>query len=223
MRILIIEDEAKTASFLSKGLKENGFSVDTVDNGIDGLSALEQNNYDLAILDIMLPLLDGWSVLAVIRNKDIQTRILLLTAMDSVEDRVKGLELGADDYLVKPFAFSELLARIRNLLRRGTATEIQMIQCADLKIDAIKHRVTRKGVRIDLTPKEFQLLLLMARSPGEVFSRTVIAEKVWDMNFDSNTNVVDVAIRRLRTKVDDPFENKLIQTIRGVGYAFEQK
>jgi len=223
MRILIIEDEAKTASFLSKGLKENGFSVDTVDNGIDGLSALEQNNYDLAILDIMLPLLDGWSVLAVIRNKDIQTRILLLTAMDSVEDRVKGLELGADDYLVKPFAFSELLARIRTLLRRGTATEIQKIQCADLEIDAIKHRVTRNGVRIDLTPKEFQLLLLMARSPGEVFSRTVIAEKVWDMNFDSDTNVVDVAIRRLRTKVDDPFENKLIQTIRGVGYAFEQK
>jgi len=223
MRILIIEDEAKTASFLSKGLKENGFSVDTVDNGIDGLSALEQNNYDLAILDIMLPLLDGWSVLAVIRNKDIQTRILLLTAMDSVEDRVKGLELGADDYLVKPFAFSELLARIRTLLRRGTATEIQTIQCADLEIDAIKHRVTRNGIRIDLTPKEFQLLLLMARSPGEVFSRTVIAEKVWDMNFDSDTNVVDVAIRRLRTKVDDPFENKLIQTIRGVGYAFEQK
>jgi len=223
MRILIIEDEAKTASFLSKGLKENGFSVDTVDNGIDGLSALEQNNYDLAILDIMLPLLDGWSVLAVIRNKDIQTRILLLTAMDSVEDRVKGLELGADDYLVKPFAFSELLARIRTLLRRGTATEIQTIQCADLEIDAIKHRVTRNGVRIDLTPKEFQLLLLMARSPGEVFSRTVIAEKVWDMNFDSDTNVVDVAIRRLRTKVDDPFKNKLIQTIRGVGYAFEQK
>lgn len=223
MRILIIEDEAKTASFLSKGLKENGFTVDIAINGIDGLSALEQNNYDLAILDIMLPLLDGWSVLSVIRNKDIETRILLLTAMDSVEDRVKGLELGADDYLVKPFAFSELLARIRTLLRRGTATEIQQIQCADLKIDAIKHRVTRKGIRIDLTPKEFQLLLLMARSPGEVFSRTVIAEQVWDMNFDSDTNVVDVAIRRLRNKVDDPFDNKLIHTIRGVGYAFEQK
>lgn len=223
MRILIIEDEAKTASFLSKGLKENGFTVDIAVNGIDGLSALEQNNYDLAILDIMLPLLDGWSVLSVIRNKDIETRILLLTAMDSVEDRVKGLELGADDYLVKPFAFSELLARIRTLLRRGTATEIQQIQCADLKIDAIKHRVTRKGIRIDLTPKEFQLLLLMARSPGEVFSRTVIAEQVWDMNFDSDTNVVDVAIRRLRNKVDDPFDNKLIHTIRGVGYAFEQK
>jgi len=223
MRILIIEDEAKTATFLSQGLKENGFTVDTADNGIDGLSALEQNNYDLAILDIMLPLLDGWSVLAVIRNKDIQTRILLLTAMDSVEDRVKGLELGADDYLVKPFAFSELLARIRTILRRGTATEIQKIQCADMKIDAIKHRVTRNGQRIDLTPKEFQLLLLLARNPGEVFSRTVIAEQVWDMNFNSDTNVVDVAIRRLRTKVDDPFDNKLIHTIRGVGYAFEQR
>jgi len=223
MRILIIEDEAKTATFLSQGLKENGFSVDKVDNGIDGLSALEQNNYDLAILDIMLPLLDGWSVLTVIRNKDIQTRILLLTAMDSVEDRVKGLELGADDYLVKPFAFSELLARIRTILRRGTATEIQKIKCADMEIDAIKHRVTRNGQRIDLTPKEFQLLLLLARNPGEVFSRTVIAEQVWDMNFNSDTNVVDVAIRRLRTKVDDPFDNKLIHTIRGVGYAFEQR
>lgn len=223
MRILIIEDEDKTSTFLSKGLKENGFSVDTVDNGIDGLSALEQNNYDLAILDIMLPLLDGWSVLSVIRNKDIQTRILLLTAMDSVENRVKGLELGADDYLVKPFAFSELLARIRTLLRRGTASEIQKIQCANMEIDAIKHRVTRNGQRIDLTPKEFQLLLLLARSPGEVFSRTVIAEQVWDMNFDSDTNVVDVAIRRLRNKVDDPFDNKLIHTIRGVGYAFEHR
>jgi len=223
MRILIIEDEAKTADFLSKGLKENGFSVDTANNGLDGLNALEQNNYDLAILDIMLPALDGWSVLSVLRSKDIQTRVLLLTARDSVEDRVKGLDLGADDYLVKPFAFSELLARSRTLLRRGTATEIQKIQCADLEIDAIKHRVTRNNQRIDLTPKEFQLLLLLARRPGEVFSRTVIAEQVWDMNFDSDTNVVDVAIRRLRNKVDDPFENKLIHTIRGVGYAFEQR
>lgn len=223
MRILIIEDELKTAAFLSKGLKENGFSVDVASNGVDGLNQLEQNNYDLAILDIMLPLLDGWSVLSSLRHKDIQTRILLLTARDSVEDRVNGLELGADDYLVKPFAFSELLARIRTLLRRGTAIEIQKIQCADLEIDAIKHRVTRQGVRIDLTPKEFQLLLLMARRPGEVFSRTVIAERVWDINFDSDTNVVDVAIKRLRNKMDAPFENKLIHTIRGVGYAFEVK
>ncbi len=223
MRILIIEDEPKTTEFLAKGLKESGFSVDTADNGLDGLSALEENNYDLAILDVMLPKLDGWSVLSVLRSKDIQTRVLLLTARDSVEDRVKGLELGADDYLVKPFAFSELLARSRTLLRRGTASEIQTIRCADLEIDAIKHRVTRNHQRIELTPKEFQLLLLLARSPGEVFSRTVIAEQVWDMNFDSDTNVVDVAIRRLRTKIDDPFDNKLIHTIRGVGYAFEQR
>ncbi len=223
MRILIIEDESKTTEFLAKGLKESGFSVDTADNGLDGLSALEENNYDLAILDVMLPKLDGWSVLSVLRSKDIQTRVLLLTARDSVEDRVKGLELGADDYLVKPFAFSELLARSRSLMRRGTASEIQTIRCADLEIDAIKHRVTRNHQRIELTPKEFQLLLLLARSPGEVFSRTVIAEQVWDMNFDSDTNVVDVAIRRLRTKIDDPFDNKLIHTIRGVGYAFEQR
>lgn len=223
MRILIIEDEKKTSAFLSKGLKENGFTVDIAENGVDGLNSLQQINYDLAILDVMMPLMDGWSVLSVLRSQDIQTRILLLTARDSVEDRVKGLELGADDYLVKPFAFSELLARIQSLLRRGTATEIQKIKCADMEIDAIKHRVTRNNVRIDLTPKEFQLLLLMARHPGEVLSRTVIAEQVWDMNFNSDTNVVDVAIRRLRNKVDDPFENKLIHTIRGVGYAFEQR
>jgi two-component system copper resistance phosphate regulon response regulator CusR len=223
MRILIVEDEAKTAAFLTKGLKENGFSVDVAENGVDGLHSLEQEDYDLAILDVMLPLLDGWSILSALRSKDIQTRVLLLTARDSVEDRVKGLELGADDYLVKPFSFSELLARIHTLLRRGTAIEIQKIKCADLEIDAIKHRVLRNDVRIDLTPKEFQLLLLMARRPGEVLSRTVIAEQVWDMNFDSDTNVVDVAIRRLRNKVDDPFEDKLIHTIRGVGYAFEQR
>ncbi len=223
MRILIVEDEKKTASFLAKGLKENGYAVELAENGIDGLNLLLQNDYDLAILDVMLPLLDGWSVLSVLRSKNIQTRVLLLTARDSVEDRVKGLEAGADDYLVKPFAFSELLARIRTLLRRVAVTESQNIVCAGLEIDALKHRVTRDGIRIDLTPKEFQLLLLMARRPGEVFSRTVIAEQVWDMNFDSDTNVVDVAIRRLRTKVDDPFDNKLIHTIRGVGYAFEKR
>lgn len=221
MRILIIEDEAKTAAFLSKGLLENGFSVDVAENGVDGLYALEQKDYDLAVVDVMLPLLDGWSVLAALRSKDIQIRILLLTARDSVEDRVKGLELGADDYLVKPFAFSELLARIRTILRRGTATEIQKIKYSDLEIDVAKHRVMRKGVRIDLTPKEFQLLFLMAQRSGEVLSRTVIAEQIWDMNFDSDTNVVDVAIRRLRNKVDDSFDKKLIHTIRGVGYAFE--
>jgi two-component system copper resistance phosphate regulon response regulator CusR len=223
MRILIIEDEKKTSTFLSKGLKENGFTVDIAENGIDGLNSLQEVIYDLAILDVMMPQMDGWSVLSSLRNKDIQTRILLLTAKDSVEDKVKGLKLGADDYLVKPFAFSELLARIQTLLRRGAATDIEKIKCADLEIDAIKHRVTRNNTRIDLSPKEFQLLLLMARHPGEVFSRTVIAERVWDINFNSDTNVVDVAIRRLRNKVDSPFENKLIHTIRGVGYTFEQR
>jgi two-component system copper resistance phosphate regulon response regulator CusR len=223
MRILIIEDEKKTSTFLSKGLKENGFTVDIAENGIDGLNSLQEVIYDLAILDVMMPQMDGWSVLSSLRNKDIQTRILLLTAKDSVEDKVKGLKLGADDYLVKPFAFSELLARIQTLLRRGAATDIEKIKCADLEIDAIKHRVTRNNTRIDLSPKEFQLLLLMARHPGEVFSRTVIAERVWDINFNSDTNVVDVAIRRLRNKVDSPFENKLIHTIRGVGYTFEHR
>lgn len=223
MRLLIIEDELKTANFLAKGLKENGFVVDVVNNGNDGLNLLQNVTYDLAILDIMLPQLDGWSVLSQLRASDIQTRVLILTARDSVDDRVNGLELGADDYLAKPFAFSELLARIRTLLRRSSETKIAQIKCADLEIDAIKHRVTRDGKRIDLSPKEFQLLLLLARRPGEVLSRTVIAEQVWDMNFDSNTNVVDVAIRRLRTKVDDPFTEKLIHTIRGVGYAFEQR
>jgi len=223
MRILIIEDEKKTASFLSKGLKENGFTVDIAENGVDGLDSLQQINYDLAILDVMLPLMNGWSVLSTLRSKDIQTRILLLTARDSVEDRVRGLKLGADDYLVKPFAFSELLARIQTVLRRGTATEIQNIKYANMAIDALKHRVTRNDIRIDLSPKEFQLLLLMARHPGDVLSRTVIAEQVWDMNFDCDTNVVDVAIRRLRNKVDDPFADKLIHTVRGVGYVFEQR
>ncbi len=223
MRILIIEDEKKTSAFLSKGLKENGFTVDIAENGVDGLNSLQEVVYDLAILDVMMPQMDGWSVLSSLRSKDIQTRVLLLTAKDSVEDKVKGLKLGADDYLVKPFAFSELLARIQTLLRRGAATDIQKIKCADLEIDAIKHRVTRNNTRIDLSPKEFQLLLLMARHPGEVFSRTVIAEQVWDINFNSDSNVVDVAIRRLRNKVDSPFENKLIHTIRGVGYTFEQR
>ncbi len=221
MRILIIEDEVKTAAFLSKGLKENGFIVDIAENGIDGLNLAQELPYQLIILDVMLPGLDGFSLLEALRKQNIQTRVLLLTARDAVDDRVKGLELGADDYLVKPFAFSELLARIRTLMRRGETREIQNIKIADLDIDAIKHRVFRASQRIDLSPKEFQLLLLMARRQGEVLSRTVISEQVWDINFDSNTNVVDVAIRRLRNKVDDPFQAKLIHTVRGVGYVFE--
>lgn len=223
MRILIIEDEEKTAAFLARGLNENGFLAEIAANGLDGLHMAEQTDYDLIILDLMLPGLDGWSVLSRLRGQDIQTRVLLLTARDRVEDRVRGLDLGADDYLVKPFAFSELLARVRTLLRRGSTNEIDSVRCADLEIDPARHRVTRGGVRIDLSSKEFQLLLLMARRQGQVLSRTVIAEQVWDINFDSDTNVIDVAIRRLRKKVDESFEPKLIHTIRGVGYVFEQR
>ncbi len=223
MHILIIEDQHKTASFLAKGLTEEGFVVDIAENGLDGQHNLEHIHYDLVILDIMLPGKDGWSILEDLRHAKKQTPVLILTAKDAVEDRVKGLELGADDYLVKPFAFSELLARIRSILRRGPVREINIINIVDLEINAIKHQVRRNGLRIDLTPKEFQLLLLMARRQGEVLSRTFIAEQVWEINFNSDTNVVDVAVRRLRRKVDDCFDNKLIHTVRGVGYVFEQR
>ncbi len=221
MRILIVEDEQKTAAYLKKGLSENGFVVDTASEGNAGLSLARLNEYDLIILDIMLPGRDGWSVLSEIRQRGKGTPVLFLTAKDSVQDRVKGLELGADDYLVKPFAFSEFLARVRTVLRRGPARQPDILKVADLEIDLLKHRATRQGKRLDLTPKEFLLLTLLARRRGEVLSRTLIAEQVWDMNFDSDTNIVDVAVRRLRGKVDDPFEKKLIQTVRGVGYIIE--
>ncbi|MCF6253056.1 MAG: heavy metal response regulator transcription factor [Methylococcaceae bacterium] len=223
MHILIIEDQHKTASFLAKGLTEEGFVVDIANNGMDGQHNINHIYYDLIILDVMLPGKDGWSILEDLRRAKQQTPVLLLTAKDSVEDRVKGLELGADDYLIKPFAFSELLARIRSILRRGPVREINTINIANLEIDAIKHQVTRNGLRIDLTPKEFQLLLLLARRQGEVLSRTFIAEQVWEINFNSDTNVVDVAVRRLRRKVDDNFEHKLVHTVRGVGYVFEKR
>jgi two-component system copper resistance phosphate regulon response regulator CusR len=222
MHILIIEDQYKTASFLSKGLTEEGFVVDIATDGLDGQHNIDHIHYDLIILDVMLPGKDGWSILEDLRWKKKQTPVLLLTARDSVADKVKGLELGADDYLVKPFAFSELLARIRSILRRGPVREINIINIVDLEIDAVKHQVKRNGIRINLTPKEFQLLLLMARKQGEVLSRTFIAEQIWEINFNSDTNVVDVAIRRLRRKVDDDFEHKLIHTVRGVGYVFEK-
>ncbi len=223
MHILIIEDQHKTASFLAKGLTEEGFVVDIANNGMDGQHNINHIYYDLIILDVMLPGKDGWSILEDLRRAKQQTPVLLLTAKDSVEDRVKGLELGADDYLIKPFAFSELLARIRSILRRGPVREINTITIANLEIDAIKHQVTRNGLRIDLTPKEFQLLLLLARRQGEVLSRTFIAEQVWEINFNSDTNVVDVAVRRLRRKIDEDFEHKLIHTVRGVGYVFEKR
>jgi two-component system copper resistance phosphate regulon response regulator CusR len=223
MRALVVEDEAKTASFLKKGLEENGFVVDVSSAGDDGLHLARTVAYDVVILDVMLPGLDGWAVVTAIRQEGRQTPVLLLTARDAVEDRVKGLELGADDYLVKPFAFSELLARIRSLLRRSTSRQPDTLQVADLEIDVVRHRASRAGQRLDLTPKEFALLSLLARRAGEVLSRTLIAEQVWDVNFESDTNVVDVHVRRLRSKVDDPFARKLIHTVRGVGYVLEER
>lgn len=223
MKILIVEDETKTSAFLKKGLEENGFSADVADDGNDGAYLARKGHYDLIILDVMLPGQDGWSVLRTLRQQRYPIPALFLTARDSVPDRVHGLELGADDYLVKPFAFSELLARIRTILRRGPMRQFLLVQVADLEIDSQRHRATRSGRILDLTPKEFLLLALLVRRTGDVISRTVIAEQVWDINFDSGTNVVDVHMHRLRSKVDDPFDIKLIHTVRGIGYVLEDR
>ena len=220
MRILIVEDEPKTGDYLHRGLSESGFIADLARTGPDGLHLALEHDYDLIVLDVMLPQMDGWTVLGQLRERK-QTPVLFLTARDEIPDRVRGLELGADDYLVKPFAFAELLARARTLLRRGPVREPEVVKVADLEIDVRRHRVTRAGQRIDLTPKEYGLLQLLARREGEVLSRSLIASQVWDMNFDSDTNVVDVAIKRLRTKVDDPYPVKLIHTVRGMGYLME--
>ncbi len=221
MKILIVEDEPKTGDYLRQGLTEAGFVVDLARNGIDGRHLALTEDYDLVVLDIMLPGLDGWSVLRDIRADGRQMPVLFLTARDRVEDRVKGLESGADDYLLKPFAFSELLARVRTLLRRGKTTEVERLRAADMELDLLRRRVTRGGKRIDLTAKEFALLELLLRRQGEVLPRSLIASQVWDMNFDSDTNVIEVAVRRLRAKVDDGFEPKLIRTVRGMGYLLE--
>lgn len=222
MRLLLAEDEAHAGQYLVKGLEENGFLVDWVRSGVDAVHQAKSSSYDLIILDVGLPDMDGWTALREIR-KDQQTPVLFLTARDRVEDRVRGLELGADDYLVKPYAFSELLARVRALMRRGKAQEPDVMRIADLEVHLLRRRVERRAQRIDLTAKEYALLLLFMRRQGEVLSRTLIAEQVWDMNFDSDTNVVEVAVRRLRAKIDDPFEAKLIHTVRGFGYVMEER
>lgn len=221
MRILVVEDECKTADYLHKGLTEAGFVVAVATRGDDGLHLGLTEDYDLVILDVVLPERDGWSILAAMRHSGRSTPVLFLTARDAVADRVKGLELGADDYLLKPFAFSELLARVRSILRRGPTRQPETLQVADLEIDLPRHKAARGGQRLDVTPKEFALLALLVRRKGEVLTRTLLAEQVWEMNFDSDTNVVDVAVRRLRAKVDDPFEKKLIRTVRGVGYVLD--
>jgi two-component system copper resistance phosphate regulon response regulator CusR len=223
MKILVVEDEAKAAAYLRKGLTENGFVVDVAPEGEEGLRRARSGDYDLIILDVMLPGRDGWSVLKELRQAGKQTPVLFLTARDAVHYRVKGLELGADDYLIKPYAFSELLARVRSILRRGPARQPDTVRVADLELDLVRHRASRDGRRLDLTPKEFALLSLLARRCGEILSRTLIAEQVWDLNFEGDSNVVDVHVRRLRAKVDDAFDRKLIHTVRGVGYVLEER
>lgn len=222
MKILIVEDEPKTGDYLKQGLMEAGFVVDLARDGEDGLHWALTETYDLMILDVMLPGIDGWAVLRGTREAGRQMPVLFLTARDHVDDRVRGLELGADDYLVKPFAFSELLARVRTLLRRSSTTkESEFLRAADLELDLIRRRVSRSGKRIDLTVKEFSLLELLLRRQGEVLPRSLIASQVWDMNFDSDTNVIEVAVRRLRAKMDEGFGPKLIHTVRGMGYVLE--
>ncbi|MDE2584318.1 MAG: heavy metal response regulator transcription factor [Betaproteobacteria bacterium] len=221
MKILVVEDEAKTGSYLKQGLSEAGFTTDLARDGLDGLHLALSGEYELLLLDVMLPGADGWQILQAVRRAGKELPVLFLTARDQVEDRVKGLELGADDYLVKPFAFSELLARVRTLLRRGKPREMESLRVADLELDLLRRRATRNGQRIDLTAREFSLLELLLRRQGEVLPRSLIASQVWDMNFDSDTNVVEVAVRRLRAKVDDPFPAKLIRTVRGMGYVLE--
>ncbi len=222
MKVLIVEDEAKTGEYLRQGLREAGYVVDLAQNGADGLHLALQEDYDLVILDVMLPGRNGWQVLQEMRQRGRKMPAMFLSARDQVEDRIKGLELGAEDYLVKPFSFAELLARVRTILRRGrSGAEATTLKVADLELDLLRRRVMRAGKRIDLTAKEFGLLELLMRRHGEVLPRSLIASQVWDMNFDSDTNVIEVAMRRLRVKIDEGQETKLIQTVRGMGYVLE--
>lgn len=223
MRILVIEDESKTADYVRQGLTESGYIVDVARDGIDGRHLAQEGEYDLIVLDVNLPGLDGWSVLQSIRARG-QVPVLVLTARGILHDKVRGFELGADDYLVKPFQFPEFLARVRTLLRRGAAVSVpDVLRVAGLELDAARHRAFREGRQIELTAKEFALLHLLMRRAGQIMTRTQIASLVWDINFDSDTNVVEVAIRRLRAKVDEPFGRKLIHTVRGMGYVLEDR
>ncbi|MGE1084609.1 heavy metal response regulator transcription factor [Pseudomonas shirazensis] len=222
MRVLIVEDEEKTADYLHRGLSEQGFTVDVARDGTDGLHLALHSDYDVIVLDVMLPGLDGYGVLRGLRARK-QTPVIMLTARERVEDRIHGLREGADDYLGKPFSFLELVARLQALTRRSSNHEPLQVQVADLSIDLISRKASRSGQRLELTAKEFSLLSVLARRQGEILSKTAIAELVWDINFDSDANVVEVAIKRLRAKLDGPFANKLLHTIRGMGYVLENR
>ncbi|MDE2055565.1 MAG: heavy metal response regulator transcription factor [Xanthomonadaceae bacterium] len=222
MRVLVAEDEAKARRYLAQGLHEQGFTVDVVEDGAGALTLLREHMFDVAILDVMMPGRDGWGVVQAMRAEGIRTPVLFLTARDHVEDRVRGFELGGDDYLVKPFAFAELLARVRNLVRRAEpSAEDGAIRIGDLLVDPMHHRIERAGRTLQCTPKEYALLLLLARHQGRVLSRTLIAESVWGVCFETQTNVVDVVVKRLRAKLDAPFASPLLHTVRGVGYVLD--
>jgi two-component system, OmpR family, copper resistance phosphate regulon response regulator CusR len=223
MRLLLIEDEKKAGEYIKKGLAQHGFVVDLAENGIDGVFYEQEYLYDIVILDIMLPKLDGWAVLEKIRKRNKKIPVIILTACDDVSDRVTGLNSGADDYLVKPFSFTELLARIQAILRRGTSIQDNNLSFHDISIDLIKYTVSIRNKPIQLTPKEYALLLFFMQRKGRLISRTILAENIWDMHFDSDTNIVDVAIKRLRDKIKIDGKNKLLHTVRGFGYMLEYR